>query len=353
MDDHPALQDYRKKANPNQQLILDTFLQTLYRHRLELAHISNLPDIDWKIKKVDSLPTHFFHWDSFSNLISPLNSDYLTVSKQFDASSPDGHFFSKIGYLPWRIEAFYQRYRTSLTQYPVAPCASLSDTKPHPTSTVLREAGLLSHFIADSTVPFHGISDYDGVLAGQKGVHSYFESSLVDALENDLPERIRKRSLPLLSGKPKSEYSLKEMRTRSAKLFAPPTTSWSLAMSFYLIKQSAALAPEALALDRRFALKGPTEKDRRCWISSDATDACRRPPTTLVDSSGRRIGPKGGKTVAVWHEALIVNQLAIGAVILADFLVSGFLESPQTHLCPTSQYVLSTEFEKPLHESNP
>ncbi|MHA1995208.1 MAG: Heimdall-CTERM domain-containing surface protein [Candidatus Hodarchaeales archaeon] len=38
----------------------------------------------------------------------------------------------------------------------------------------------LSHFAADSTMPFHAAANYDGQLTGQSGAHALFESSMME-----------------------------------------------------------------------------------------------------------------------------------------------------------------------------
>jgi hypothetical protein len=44
------------------------------------------------------------------------------------------------------------------------------------------DAVFLAHYAADLTQPFHTIKNYDGQLTGQNGVHSRFETELVDSL---------------------------------------------------------------------------------------------------------------------------------------------------------------------------
>ena len=77
-----------------------------------------------------------------------------------------------------------------------------------PTDVVLFSA-LASHYLQDSTQPFHGAINYDGQLTGNHGIHSRFESELIERyssrlhlappaptpITNDMPRIVRKASL--------------------------------------------------------------------------------------------------------------------------------------------------------------
>jgi len=56
-------------------------------------------------------------------------------------------------------------------------------------------ASYLSHYVADLHVPLHTTTNYDGLATGQKGVHSRWETGLVDRLAGDpevRPARLEK-----------------------------------------------------------------------------------------------------------------------------------------------------------------
>ncbi len=40
-------------------------------------------------------------------------------------------------------------------------------------------AALIGHYVADAHVPFHAVTNYDGQLTGQAGIHARFEDDLV------------------------------------------------------------------------------------------------------------------------------------------------------------------------------
>ena len=45
---------------------------------------------------------------------------------------------------------------------------------------------VMSHYVSDGHVPFHAITNYDGQLSGQHGVHARFETELFERYEKKL-----------------------------------------------------------------------------------------------------------------------------------------------------------------------
>ncbi|MFL6195254.1 MAG: hypothetical protein ACJ75H_13850, partial [Thermoanaerobaculia bacterium] len=45
---------------------------------------------------------------------------------------------------------------------------------------VLKHSAWLGHYVGDAHVPFHTTANHDGQLTGQKGLHSYFETALLN-----------------------------------------------------------------------------------------------------------------------------------------------------------------------------
>lgn len=72
----------------------------------------------------------------------------------------------KQGIVPWRIAW----YTDSLTK-------AMKDKNE---TAILRFASELGHYVADSHVPLHAVSDYDGVQRGVKGIHKRWESDLTE-----------------------------------------------------------------------------------------------------------------------------------------------------------------------------
>ncbi|MDZ4676422.1 MAG: hypothetical protein SGI74_02845 [Oligoflexia bacterium] len=161
----------------------------LKAHEFDLGYYSNVPDLIWRnigevISKTEA-PLHFLDWNkSFEKVFgTPLNlplkfSDFKTqMGSNFDI---------QLGASPWRISELFvhcSALATNLTrdvQGPLLVCM-----------------GTMAHYIQDLGVPLHVTDNYDGQMTNQKGVHAYFETAMVEALNNkfELKEKVLKEAL--------------------------------------------------------------------------------------------------------------------------------------------------------------
>lgn len=147
--------------------------------------ISTVPDRLWKSSatKADEGLTHWFEIDSyykpteFSQIISFPSSYSDAVSKYTEER------IKVNGTAPWRIRQLYQ--------------LAFQAFKSGDTKSALQYVGVMSHYIGDLSQPLHVSINYDGQLTGNKGLHSYFETSV---LKNETAIRtdVQKRTLKLL-----------------------------------------------------------------------------------------------------------------------------------------------------------
>jgi hypothetical protein len=63
---------------------------------------------------------------------------------------------------------------------------------------VLRHSAWLGHYVGDVHVPLHTTSNHDGQKTGQKGLHSYFESRLLN--DHVSPSEIKPNQAQRLNG---------------------------------------------------------------------------------------------------------------------------------------------------------
>ncbi len=137
------------------------------------------------------------------------------------------------------------------------------------------------------------------------------------------------------------------------------------------LKYAVSTAEEALALETCrptvSALMGELEKTpskvkrrellRQKAIGSKEPEqaACRRTPTALVDWSGARCktadAGAGCKTVAQWHESLIVERLALATAVTADVLVRAWKDGGMVSPCWSWQYAMKPGFVSPTDGS--
>jgi hypothetical protein len=74
------------------------------------------------------------------------------------------------GTLPWRTEEMYGNLRRAFESFARGNAFSQMDT--------LLLSASLAHYISDAHVPLHGVSNYNGQLSGQTGLHFRWEDTM-------------------------------------------------------------------------------------------------------------------------------------------------------------------------------
>lgn len=79
---------------------------------------------------------------------------------------------NRMGRLPWRADEVFDRLKTAFQSI-------AKGTPSYAPDNARYLSAVLAHYIEDAHVPFHAVSNYDGQLTGQRGIHSRFETELV------------------------------------------------------------------------------------------------------------------------------------------------------------------------------
>lgn len=123
-----------------------------------VADHSSDPDT-WKQDRQEG-PRHFLDMDRYPGPVPTLISD---------ARAQLGpNIFQRAGQVPWVIQDRVQS---------LAKAFQAGDRQ-----EVALQASFLSHYVGDAHVPLHTVSNYDGQATGQRGVHSRWETGLVDRM---------------------------------------------------------------------------------------------------------------------------------------------------------------------------
>ena len=140
-------------------------------HAEELALMATTPDVKWKDRATyaEEAPTHFFQWDVYKGSSLGQTIDRVVLSQAM--SSLGGAFVKKNGSAVWRIDQIFQRL-----------VKALKDQK---WTTALQMAGVMGHYVGDLAQPMHDTKDYDGQSIGRRGIHRYFETTLVEKMDLD------------------------------------------------------------------------------------------------------------------------------------------------------------------------
>ncbi len=158
--------------------------QLFWKSNLEpVRKLSTVPDRLWKTSatKADEGLTHWFEIDSyykpaeFAEIISFPSSYSAAVSKYTEER------ILVHGTAPWRVRQLYQ--------------LAFQAFKGGNQVLALQYVGVMSHYIGDLSQPLHVTINHDGQLTGNKGLHSYFETTVLkneNAIRTDVQKRVTK-----------------------------------------------------------------------------------------------------------------------------------------------------------------
>lgn len=137
------------------------------RHRKDLGRLANIPDTTWKQAAYqEERPYHFFHWDVFGETPYANQFNRMVIAQVVEAFGQP--HLNDNGTAPWRIGQIFQMAVNAL--------------KAKEWERAIQLAGVLGHYVGDLSNPMHVTHDYDGQSIGRRGVHAYFETTLVDTV---------------------------------------------------------------------------------------------------------------------------------------------------------------------------
>lgn len=124
-------------------------------------------------------PRHFIDFDEYGEYPFPeLPEDYDAAVEKY------GEGVVERGLVPWQIERTYRELIRAFED---------GDGR-----AVLRHSAWLGHYVGDVHVPLHTTSNHDGQKTGQKGLHSYFESRLLN--DHVSPDEVKPKRAQRING---------------------------------------------------------------------------------------------------------------------------------------------------------
>jgi hypothetical protein len=143
----------------------------------------------WRTAGFESeLPNHQLDidWEGFGKYpFAELPRDYSAAVAKFGKNRIDQE-----GRLPWRTEEFFGNLRRAFEAYP--------RNGPFGSVAIILFAAALSHYVSDAHQPFHAVSNYDGQLTNQRGLHARFEVTLYERFRDRFTFAPRARA-PILN----------------------------------------------------------------------------------------------------------------------------------------------------------
>lgn len=335
-----------------------------YRVRVfQMGHLANIPDFSWKDprkkfdKELNSTTHHFNPERILGNLplieltkkiktmdtdLNKIKETYKNFSKEYERNKKFD-LVMDVGSAPWRIQEIYDKiveaFKCSKNKTPnksqpknfVDPFQGLykcSETTSwnEDLYAAFVYSGLLGHFIGDLSQPLHNTSDFDGWFEGQGGIHNFFETQLVENLDQNFSVDVLKKA---------RSHSFQNKVWKKIKTdFSKPRAATQVA--YNLVAESIMLYPKILDLDRKFALlsKGdqiPYSKER------GAAYAKRKPPSD--------------PTVLKQNRPLIIERVATAAIILNKLWYQAWEDAGKPDISDfgylSAPYPLDVPFLKP------
>jgi hypothetical protein len=158
--------------------LLPVELRPLFeRHRATVVERSVDPDTWIAAGWEEERPRHFLDMDSEGFGAYPfaaLPRDYTTALAKFGAAK-----MREAGTLPWRTEEVFGSLRRSFEAYGRRPSVFAQND-------IIMCSAWLAHYTADGHVPLHGVSNYDGQLTQQWGLHARWESIMFEQYHGQL-----------------------------------------------------------------------------------------------------------------------------------------------------------------------
>lgn len=208
-------------------------------HSFDFAYYANVPDFIWKGPSTYAMeyPQHFINIQVFEREfakhpeIKDPKQEYRLSRKDFDAKYPA--IEQKNGRAFWRIRELYAELEKAAKALRDLPEKSGRQRQKLQERWVL-VAGVLAHYVGDLSMPLHIDENHDGQMTNQKGIHHYFEDTMVNQLYPGIDCEVNKETLKRWP-KFKKENANKDV----------------FQLVYELAQRSESNAPKLLAMDKK------------------------------------------------------------------------------------------------------
>ncbi len=117
----------------------------------------------------EEVPNHFLDFDAAPYGPPPHDALPRELDRAIEKFGVD--VITQNGRLPWRAQEMSGNLRRSFATRAKSEFGDLN---------LLEFAAWLTHYVSDSYVPFHAVTNHDGQLTNQHGIHSRWESQLFE-----------------------------------------------------------------------------------------------------------------------------------------------------------------------------
>ena len=148
-------------ANPEAKKFLSA-------NSVQVIRFANTPDVKWKSGPSASIekPMHWFEMDGYNGNRFGEELPNMVFGRVRDELGQD--FVGKYGLAMWRVSDFYVQLVAAFKKGDFKRAVQIS--------------GVMGHYVGDMTQPMHASTDYDGQSINKPGIHKYYETTLVDRI---------------------------------------------------------------------------------------------------------------------------------------------------------------------------
>ena len=256
-----------------------------------ITYLCNLPDTYWR-----SIPegesgayTHFFESDIIKVPLESVPLSYSALEAMalgklnINSQKPVISVSRELGSNWWRADQFarlaIEAGKKASAAAPSGPTKG-AITENNDIYTMWVMMGLMGHFVGDNAQPFHTTRDYDGWYSGHGGIHSYYETELVDQLPPEAVSMIVKNA----------NKAIQELKLTDSKISVVQKMKDLGLLSHGDLQKIFHLDP--------ILKKSELRQEKGMELK---TEAERKPPNKVINS----------------FEKLLINHMTRGAVLLA------------------------------------
>jgi hypothetical protein len=147
------------------------------KYRVVVVEHSIDPDLWRTVGFEEESPRHYVDLDAYGTYpFAALPRDYDAAVRRFGRETVE-----KNGLLPWRTAEIFDLL--------VRAFERVGRGQPFAHDDVKFFSAVLAHYASDAHVPFHAVTNHDGQLTNQRGIHGRFESELFQRYRAQLEVR--------------------------------------------------------------------------------------------------------------------------------------------------------------------
>jgi hypothetical protein len=291
-----------------------------------MGHACNLPDIQWRNlvppQKIGDA-THFLDPENLGYTIDTVPTDLKQIfadkeGKYSDLLKRNINVYEDLGTGWWRYDQFFRLAVAdgASAKSMEADIAISKEQFNSAISSMIANMGIMGHFVGDASMPYHNTADYDGWSSGHGGIHGFYETKLVNEMNFNITTRVYDRA-NFLRKKTPTDLSISAVeRVRKVSIDA-----------FRDFKRIQKLDVVVTPSELKVNPDGTTTK----------VYAVRKEPKEVLKS----------------FEPLIVNELAMSALALADTWDQIYAEAGKPNLKFYSSYAypMTVDFVAPDYQT--